>query len=465
MAAAAHAHWSSRFGFLMAAIGSSVGLGNFWRFPYTAGENGGAAFVIIYLACILLIGFPILMAELSVGRYGQKSAIGSVQKLASDNGSSRGWASTGLIGMIGGILVLCFYSVVAGWVAAYIFKMFSGELAGLDPEAVGAAFGSFAGDSMQVLGWHSAFMVLTVLVVAQGVTGGIERAASILMPIFFVMLLGMVGYAFMAGDMGATFTYLFAVDFSEVNGGTFLAAVGQAFFSIGLGSAIMITYGSYLDKNANIGQSAGIISIADSGVALIAGLAIFPFVFAFSIDPTDGPGLFFQALPAAFAQMPGGNIVGGAFFVLALIAALTSSISLLQAVVAWIEENSSFHKSTIAWMMGGFIWLVGAGVAFSGDFLDLLDLLSGSIALPLAGLMMALFMGWVVDRKIARSQLSHASPLLFGYFRFILRFFAPIALIVVLIFGLDDKLNNGCLGQYVGIPSTACIVATVEDIG
>ena len=205
----------------------------------------------------------------------------------------------------------------------------------------------------------------------------------------------------------------------------------------------MITYGSYLDKNANIGQSAGIISAADSAVALIAGLAIFPFVFAFSIEPASGPGLFFQALPAAFAQMPGGNIVGGAFFILALIAALTSSISLLQAVVAWIEENSSFDKSTITWMMGGFIWLVGAGVAFSFPFFDLLDFLSSSIALPLAGLLMAVFMGWVVDRKIAQAQLSHASPMLFGYFRFVLRFFAPVALTLILILGLDSRFEWG----------------------
>jgi len=216
-----------------------------------------------------------------------------------------------------------------------------------------------------------------------------------------------------------------------------------AFFSIGLGSAIMITYGSYLNKDANIGQSAGIISAADSGVALIAGLAIFPFVFAFSIEPEAGPGLFFQALPAAFAQMPAGNIVGGAFFVLALIAALTSSISLLQAVVAWIEENSSFHKSTIAWTMGCFIWLVGAGVTFSFSFFDLLDFLSSSIALPLAGLLMAVFMGWVVDRKLAQAELSHASPLLFGFFRFSTRFLAPIALVIILALGLSDRFGWG----------------------
>jgi len=442
--AAAHAHWSSRFGFLMAAIGSSVGLGNFWRFPYTAGENGGAAFIVIYLVCVALIGFPVLMAELAVGRYGQKSAIGSVAKVAADNGSSKLWTITGVVGLIGGVLVLCFYSVVAGWVTAYILKMADGELLGQAPEAVAAAFGTFTADSYQVLGWHTAFMILTILVVAQGVTSGIERAASILMPLFFIMLVGMVGYAAYAGNFGAAVDYLFAVDFSEVTGATFLAAVGQAFFSIGLGSAIMITYGSYLDRDANIGQSAGIISVADTGVAMIAGLAIFPFVFAFTnIEPNAGPALFFQALPAAFAAMPGGNIVGTAFFALALIAALTSSISLLQAVVAWVEENSNFHKSTIAWTMGGFIWLVGAGVAFSMSFFDLLDFLSGSIALPLAGLLMAVFMGWVVDKKLAKAELSHASPLLFGFFRFSTRFLAPVALVIILALGLSDRFGWG----------------------
>ena len=454
MAAAApgaHAHWSSRFGFLMAAIGSSVGLGNFWRFPYTAGENGGAAFVVIYLICVALIGFPLLMAELSVGRYGQKSAIGSAAKVATDNGSSRGWAATAVIGLIGGVLILCFYSVVAGWVAAYIVKMFSGAFNGMEAEQIVATFGDHTGRNYTELGWHAAFMLLTILVVSRGVTGGIERAASILMPIFFLMLLGLVGYAAIAGDMGAAFNYLFAVDMSEVTASTFLEAVGQAFFSIGLGSAIMITYGSYLDREANIGQSAGIISVSDTAVAIIAGLAIFPFVFAFTgLEADAGPALFFQALPSAFAAMPGGQFVGGAFFVLALIAAITSSISLLQGLVAWVEENSSWSRNTVTWVFGGFIWLVGAGAAFSGGFFDLLDAVSGSVALPLSGLLMAIFMGWVVDQKIARSQLSHASPLLYGYFRFSMRFMAPIALTIILALGLDDKLGLGLFASIMG---------------
>lgn len=435
----------------MAAIGSSVGLGNFWRFPYTAGENGGAAFVLIYVVCVLLIGFPVLMAELSVGRYGQRSAVGSVGKLTADNGSPQFWTMLGWIGMIGGILVLCFYSVVAGWVTSYIFKMFSGDLAGQAPGAVAAAFEAFTANPYAVLFWHSLFSFMTIFVVSRGITGGIEKASSVLMPLFFIMLLGMVVYAMVTGDAGAALSYLFAVDLSEVRPSTFLAAVGQAFFSIGLGSGIMITYGSYLDKNANIGQSAGIIAFADTAVALIAGLAIFPFVFAFTaLEPNAGPALFFQALPSAFAAMPGGNIVGAVFFTLALIAALTSSISLLQAVVAWAEENSSLGRNTIAWVFGGFIWLVGVGVVFSMSFFDFLDFISGSLALPLAGLLIAVFMGWVVRRDIAKSQLSHASPLLFGFFRFSMRFLAPIALALILVLGLDDKFGWGLTQMLLG---------------
>ncbi len=435
----------------MAAIGSSVGLGNFWRFPYTAGENGGAAFVLIYVVCVLLIGFPVLMAELSVGRYGQGSAVGSVEKLTADNGSPQFWTMLGWIGMIGGILVLCFYSVVAGWVTSYIFKMFGGELTGQAPGAVAAAFEAFTADPYAVLFWHSLFSFMTIFVVSRGITGGIEKASSVLMPLFFIMLLGMVVYAMVTGDAGAALSYLFAVDLSEVRPSTFLAAVGQAFFSIGLGSGIMITYGSYLDKNANIGQSAGIIAFADTAVALIAGLAIFPFVFAFTaLEPNAGPALFFQALPSAFAAMPGGNIVGAAFFTLALIAALTSSISLLQAVVAWAEENSSLGRNTITWVFGGFIWLVGVGVVFSMSFFDFLDFISGSLALPLAGLLIAVFMGWVVRRDIAKSQLSHASPLLFGFFRFSMRFLAPIALTLILVLGLDDKFGWGLTQMLLG---------------
>lgn len=241
----AHSTWGTRFGFLMAAIGSSVGLGNFWRFPYVAGENGGAAFIVVYLICVIFIALPILMAELSVGRHARRSAVGSVRKMAFDAGAPGLWAVAGWVSMIAAVLILCFYSVVAGWVIAYVFKMGAGEFTGAAPETIASAFGDLIGDTNTVIGWHTAFMVVTVGIVSLGVTKGIERAVTILMPIFFLMLIALVVYAAFTADMGAALAYLFTPDFSELGPQTFLAALGQAFFSIGVGGAIMITYGSY----------------------------------------------------------------------------------------------------------------------------------------------------------------------------------------------------------------------------
>lgn len=434
--------WGTRFGFLMAAIGSSVGLGNFWRFPYTAGENGGAAFVLIYLVCVAFIGLPILIAELSVGRHARRSAVGSVRKMAFDAGASEVWSIAGWVAMAGGVLILCFYSVVAGWVSAYVFKMFSGEFVGADASTVAAGFSDLLSNTGAVIGWHSAFMIITVAIVSLGVTKGIERAVSILMPLFFLMLLGLVVYAGIAGDMGAAVTYLFAVDFSEVTGDTVLAALGQAFFSIGVGGAIMITYGAYLPKSDNLPQSAGIIAGADTMVAIIAGLAIFPFVFAFTaLEPDAGPALFFQALPAAFAQMPGGQYVGTAFFALAFIAALTSSISLLQVITAFGEEHTDFGKTGSAIFFAAIIWLVGVAAAYSGEFFDLLDMISGKILLPLGGLTIALFTGWVVSKALMQKELPHAGAAVFNYWRFTIRYPVPIAVATIIVVGLASTFG------------------------
>ncbi len=438
---ASHGTWNSRFGFLMAAIGSSVGLGNFWRFPYTAGENGGAAFVLVYLICVVLIAFPILIAELSVGRHARASAVGSTRKMAFDAGASELWSIAGWVGMAGGVLILCFYSVVAGWVAAYVFQMIQGAFVGMDAATVSDQFGALVGDTNTVVAWHSFFMLITVGIVCFGVTAGIERAVTILMPLFFIMLLGMVVYAAIAGDFGAAATYLFAVDLGEIRPSTVLEALGQAFFSIGVGSAIMITYGSYLKRNDNLPQSSMIIAGADTLVAIIAGFAIFPFVFAFGLQPDAGPGLFFQTLPAAFAQMPGGQWVGTAFFALAFIAALTSSISLLQVIVAFGEEHTDFGRVGSALFFGAIIFLLGIAAAMSGDFFNLLDVVSGKFLLPLGGLLIALFTGWVVSKALMRKELEESSEAFFGYWRFTIRYLAPIAVGLIIIAGLADTFG------------------------
>jgi len=438
---ASHGTWNSRFGFLMAAIGSSVGLGNFWRFPYTAGENGGAAFVLVYLICVALIAFPILMAELSIGRHARASAVGSFRKMAFDAGASQLWSIGGWIGMSAGVMILCFYSVVAGWVAAYVFQMVQGDFVGLSVEAASARFDVLVGDTNTVIGWHVVFMVITVGIVCLGVTKGIESVVTILMPLFFLMLIGMVVYAGIAGDMGAAVEYLFTPDLSLITPSTVLAALGQAFFSIGVGGAVMITYGSYLNRSDNLPQSATIIAGADTMVAIIAGLAIFPFVFAFGLSASAGPGLFFQTLPAAFAQMPGGQWVGTAFFALAFIAALTSSISLLQVIVAFGEEHTDFGRVGSTLFFGGIIFLFGVAAAMSGDFFNLLDMVSGRFLLPMGGLLVALFTGWVVSRALMRKELEESSDTFFRYWRFTIRWLAPIAVGLIIISGLAETFG------------------------
>jgi neurotransmitter:Na+ symporter, NSS family len=429
------------------AIGSSVGLGNFWRFPYTAGENGGAAFVLIYLACAFVIVLPILISELLVGRHARRSAVGSVRQMAFDAGAPPIWSVAGWIGMAGGVLILCFYSVVAGWVSAYVFRMASGEFAGMDAASVAEGFGTLVGDTTQVIAWHTGFMIVTIGIVALGIKAGIERVVTILMPLFFVMLLGLVVYAIFAADMAAATDYLFTPDFSEVSPATFTAALGQAFFSMSVGSAIMITYGSYLSRKDNLAASAGIIAGADTLVAIVAGLAIFPFVFLFAMEPSAGPALFFQALPAAFAQMPGGQWVGTAFFVLAFIAALTSSISLLQVIVAFSEEHTDFGRVGSALFFGAVIWLVGVGCAFSGDYFDLLDALTGKILLPLGGLFIALFAGWVVSRELMRRELAQMNGTLFNAWRFTIRYAAPIAVALIFIAGMAEMAGIDLFGS------------------
>lgn len=442
-------HWSSRAAFILAAVGSAVGLGNLWRFPFQTGQNGGSAFVLVYLACVIFVAFPILMAELSVGRHAQLSAVGSTRKMAQDAGAPGWWSVAGWVGMTGAFLILTTYSVIAGQVMAYSVMGFAGEFAGLAAEDAAEQAPLYASTSA-ALWWHTAFMAITVLVVARGLHGGIERVVTILMPLFFVMLAGLCAYSLYIGDAGAALSYLFEPRLSEIRPNVVLAALGQAFFSIGVGSAIMITYGSYLSPGENISSSSGIIAGADTLVAMVAGLMIFPIVFMVGLDPAAGAGLIFGALPAVFSTMPFGSVIGGAFFFLAFIAALTSSISLLQVVVAFAEEHTDFSKGMAALLFGALCWFIGAGAAHSGEFGAFLDFISGSVALPLGGLLIAVFAGWIVPKTIMRKELPHASERMFAFWRFTIRFTAPIAVGIILLLGLDAQFGWGIAGALFG---------------
>lgn len=434
-------HWGSRFGFIMAAVGSSVGLGNLWRFPYTAGENGGSAFIIIYLLCVLFLGLPVLMAEYAIGRKGQRSAISGIRHIAETEGKSGMWVAMGWIGALASLAIFSFYIVVATWVFDYIPKAFGGEFAGLTAETSAEKFGETLSNRFEIIAFLAVFLALNVFIVARGVKGGIERAATILMPAFFIMLAGMVVFALIVGDAAAATSFLFNPDFSKVGFGTFLSAVGQAFFSIGVGSCLMITYGAYLDRSTDIPSSSGLVAGSDTLVAIIAGLAIFPIVFGFGLEPGAGGGLFFVTMPVAFGEMGGmGAIVGGIFFTLALFAAFTSSISLFEVGVSWLEDRPEISRTNGAILLGLIMFGLGTFYVFHGAWIDHVDFITGSILLPLGGILVSLFAGWVLSRSSLADELGEGGVLSFS--RTMLRFIIPAALTFILVFGVLDKLQD-----------------------
>lgn len=434
--------WASRYAFLMAAIGSAVGLGNLWRFPFQAGQNGGSAFVIIYLVCVIIVAYPILIAELAIGRHKGLSAVGSTRQLALDIGKSRNWAVVGWIGVIASFIILTTYSIIAGQVLAYSVMSVSGEFAQYASTETAQTLSLYA-DPTHALMWHTLFMIVTILIVSAGLHGGIERVVTVLMPIFFVMLAGLCVYALTTGAAKDAIKYLFAPDFSALTPTIVLAALGQAFFSIGVGAAIMITYGSFLPKEEHIGGSAAIIAGSDTMVAIVAGLMIFPIVFAHSLDPAAGSGLIFGALPAVFAGMPAGSIIGGLFFFLAFIAALTTSISILITVSAVVVEELGLNRVKSAFAVGALVWAVGAATVMISGLSGWLEFLSGSVLLPFCGLLVAALAGWVIPRKIMRNELSGTSDGLFKFWRVLIRYVATIAIALILLLGIDEKVDFG----------------------
>ncbi|MCG5493215.1 MULTISPECIES: sodium-dependent transporter [Ectothiorhodospira] len=448
-----HGQWSSKLIFVLAATGSAVGLGNIWRFPYIAGENGGGAFVLIYLACILAIGLPIMMAEISLGRRGRQSPINTMATLSREEGLSRIWGMVGWIGVAAGFMILSFYSVVAGWSLSYVFRAAGGAFSGLDAQGVEALFNGLVSDPERLLAWHTLFMIMNVLVVARGVRSGLEQAVKFLMPALFVLLLVMVGYAYSLGHFGEGLRFLFKPDFSQVTGDTILLAMGQSFFTLSLGMGAIMIYGSYLSSRASIARTSAAVVSADTAVALLAGMAIFPIVFASGLAADAGPGLIFMTLPLAFAEMPFGLFFGTLFFVLLVMAAWTSSISLMEPAVAWLSENRDIERPMAAVIVGAIAWLLGIGTVLSfnlwsagfgfhvswggeviyvgGTIFDILEYLTMNILLPLGGLLIALFVGWRMTRRSVEDELGIGSRLIFGAWYYVLRFAAPIGILLV----------------------------------
>ncbi len=437
-----HGMWSSRLAFILAATGSAVGLGNIWRFPYTAGEYGGGAFVLVYLLCVAAIGIPIMMAEIMLGRRGRQSPINTMLTLARQEGKATAWQLLGWMGIVAGFLILSFYSVIAGWTMAYMVRAAAGTFNGADAETVSTAFGAFVGDPERLLAWHTIFMGLVILVVARGVASGLEQAVRVMMPALFLLLVMLVGYATTTGHFDAGVAFLFRPDFSRLSGEAVLSAMGQAFFSLSLGMGAIMIYGSYLNSQASIAGNTLIIASLDTLVALLAGLAIFPILFAQGLEPQQGTGLIFKILPIAFGQMPGGQLFGTLFFLLLMFAAWTSAISLLEPMVAWLVENLSFGRVRASVLAGVTVWLLGIVCllslnawseikVFGLGFLDLFDFVTANVLLPLGGLLIAVFAGWVLSRGSSMDELAMGERLGYRLWRFLIRYVAPVAVAVV----------------------------------
>ncbi len=440
-----HGQWTNRTVFILAATGSAVGLGNIWKFPYIVGENGGGTFVLVYLLCIALIGIPIMIAEIMLGRRGKQSPINTMTALAKGEGRNPGWVWLGWMGVAAGFLILSYYSVIAGWAMSYIFRTGGGMFLGVTADGASRIFTDLVSDPERLLAWHTLFMVMTMMVVARGVKQGLEKAVTYLMPFLFGFLVLIVIYAMTTGYFMEGLRFLFTP--GDITGKAILIAMGHAFFTLSLGMGAIMVYGSYLSDEHSIVQASILIALADTVVALMAGMAIFPIVFANGLEPGAGPGLIFQTLPIAFGHMQGGTLVGVMFFVLLLFAAWTSAISLIEPAVAYLVENKGINRIHAAVWVGGLTWLVGLGTVFSFNiwkdktlsipflfedltFFDTLDYLTANIMLPLGGLFIALFAGWVMREESTREEI-YTHPAMYKIWRFLTRFIAPVAVIVV----------------------------------
>lgn len=458
--------WSSRSAFILAAIGSAVGLGNLVRFPAEAAANGGGAFVLFYIGCVALIGLPLLLAETMIGRFGQAAAPLSLRRVAANAKASPAWEWIALLGVLSAFLVLSFYCVLGGWVLHYVAvfaldllrgDFAGGAFAGMAAGTVEAMFPAMIADSARASGLCLVYLAITLLFVARGVAGGIEVAAVYLMPAFFALLVGITIYGALGGGMAEAVAYLFTFEPEKLTGKVMLAAVGQAFFSLSLGVAGMITYGAYVRRGINLSVTSGAIALSDTLVALIAGLCVFPIVFAAGLAPDGGLGLMFQTLPQAFQAMPFGALIGLAFFVMAGFAALTSSVALLEVPTAFVMDRFGFARLpaavAVALAAGALGVLSAMSYGVLADFhpldfidlfagmgvLDILDTFTSRLTMPIAGLLTAIFVGWVAERRLTERESGLAGGSYLAW-RLLVRWVCPLALALILLLGLFPEL-------------------------
>ncbi|MFZ2726228.1 MAG: sodium-dependent transporter [Methylococcaceae bacterium] len=433
--------WSSRLAFILAATGSAVGLGNIWKFPYITGENGGGAFVLIYLLCVALIGIPLMMAETLLGRRVGRNPIETMRQLTSEVNAHPYWRYLGWLGVLAGLLILSYYSVIAGWASAYTLKAFFGSFFGADAQATKTLFSDFVGSPIKLAFWHTAFMLVTMLIVERGVNKGLEKFALLFMPLLFVLMLFLVGYAMTTSYYQQGLDFLFTPDFSKISGRMILTAMGQAFFSLGLSCGTIMIYGAYLPKNVSIMQTSVWIAVADTVIALLAGIAIFPLVFMHGLHPASGPGLVFETLPIAFGNMTGGWLFGVFFFVMLVFAALTSSIALIEPAVAYLIENKNLERKQACIYAGLVTWLIGLGTVFSFNtganfklfgltFFAFIDYITANLMLPIGGFGIAVFTGWYLYQHISQDELALPEQY-YKIWQALMRYIVPATLFLV----------------------------------
>ena len=438
--------FGSRMGVIMAAAGSAVGLGNIWRFPYILGENGGGAFLIIYLVIVFSIGIPVMMSELVIGRRSQRNPVGAFKTLA----PHKPWYMVGMMGIVAAFMILAFYTAVAGWTLEYIYQTLIGGFVGKSSGELTVMFDSFRSESLRPALWFSVFKLATSGIVLGGVRKGIEKSTKIMMPLLFVILIVMCIKALTLPGAGKGVEFLFRPDFSKITGNTVLMALGQAFFSLSIGMGTLITYGSYIPKDNKLASTAVQVSMVDLLVAVLAGIAIFPAVFAFGISPSSGESLTFIVLPGIFQQMTGGMIFAFAFFVLLAIAALTSTISVLEVIVAYFSEQLNLSRRTAIILATASMFILGIAASLSWGLMrdvklfglnifDLFNYTTANILLPLGGLLIVAFLGWFFPGRESKDELSNGGTLRLRYYslyRFAIRFLAPLAIALVFLNGL-----------------------------
>lgn len=455
----AHERWSSRAAFLFAAVGGAVGFANFWRFPFFAGQYGGGAFVLVYCAFVLMLGIPIVAAELMLGRRGRQSPVGGMRTLVRTTGSGRQWLVIGWLSILGPFCALTYYSVVASWSLDYMAEALIGGFAGVDSNGSREAYRDLLNSPLRLMFWHALYMLLTIVIVARGVRRGLEMAVKIMMPALFVLLLFLVGFAAVAGDFAAAAHFMFAPDFSKLTLPVLFVALGQAFYSLSVGGGYLMTYGAYLPDEVSLPWASASIGFIDMGVAIFAGLAIFPIVFAFGLEAGSGPGLMFETLPVAFGTMNGGALIGASFFLLLSFAGLTSSISMLEPLISWLEEHPTWTRARATVFFGGIAWLIGivfvlsfnvwadvrplAGLPLFTDMglFRMMDLIVANLMLPINGLLIALFAGWVISVKASRAELAFGRDVIYRLWFWVVRYFAPLAVGTVLVISLKDGLG------------------------